>query len=120
MAITSKTLEASQILIMLDSVFSFSTGIFTATNSADSERGSSSNVAYNPASGNSAVLSANAVISVDSGSTGADAVTKIKLQKLNNGWFTVYTITLSPAEEFQYQGTITITSATITLSGTMT
>ena len=128
MAIVSKIItDTSSLQTMLDSVFNpANQERFYALDTADSKRGSSTvGNLYNAAtagSGNASVaLSANVVITVDANSVTPNAVGYLMYAHYISASveYCIYEITLSPAEEFQYQGTITITTATITLSGTM-
>jgi hypothetical protein len=129
MAIVSKIITDSQSLAdMLDAVFNIAVAEqFWAFDTLDAKRGSSStgNLYSSATLGTnsaSVALTSNVVINVNAGSTGSNAVEKIVYGKYVSevSEYTVYEITLSPVEEFTYAGTITITSATITLSGTMT
>lgn len=128
MAIVSKIITDTQTLAdMLDAVFNNAVAEVFWAFSSTAKRGTSSvgnlYASATQGSGNASVaLTSNVVITVDANSTSSNAVTKIIYGKYVSeaSEYNVYEITLSPAEEFQYQGTITITSATITLSGTMT
>jgi len=124
MAIASKTLNVTPRNTMLDSVFNPSglDEIFVAENAVVNSRGeSSSGNLYSAASSGSAALTANVVINVSAGSTGLDGVTRIVYNHYTapSTYVPIYIIALSPAEEFTYAGTITITSATVTISSTM-
>lgn len=129
MAIVSKIItDTGTLADMLDAAFNTAVADrFWAWSAIDSVRGSSPTgnlyADATPGTGNASVaLTSNVVITVDAASTSSNAVSKIVYGKYvsESSEYYIYTITLSPAEEFQYQGTITITSATITLSGTMT
>jgi hypothetical protein len=129
MAIVSKIItDIASLQTMLDSVFNpANQERFYALDTADSKRGSSTaGNLYNSAtagSGNASVaLASNVVITVNANSTGSAGVEKLVYAHYISevSEYHVYEVTLSPVEEFQYQGTITITTATITLSGTMT
>lgn len=129
MAITSKIFgDTTSLASMLDVVFNQELPErFEARDTADALRGESSDgnlyAAASTGSGVATVaLSGSVVINVDANSTGASGVTKIVYCHFEepSTVYDIYTITISPAEEFLYAGTITITTATITLSGTMT
>ena len=133
MAITSKIFsDLASLAKMLDAVFNASTLYaerFQAESTTSGIRGVSgwSNLYAAAATGSGVAtiaLSGSVVINVDASSTGVAAVDKIvyaQSEDINNTQiYLIYTITISPAEEFIYAGTITITTATITLSGTMT
>lgn len=128
MAIVSKILSATdQLSIMLNSVFNQALPeVFVAQDTAGVDRGSSATgnlyaSAVGGVSSSSVALSSNVVINVNAGATGLSGVTKIIYAHFDNpNYYYIYTITISPAEEFTYAGTITITSATITISNVMT
>lgn len=126
MAIVSKVIQNSWLVDMLDTVFNPANSERFYAFASSTKRGSSSaGNLYNAASagsGNASVaLAANVVINVDANSTSANAVNKITYVHYIDASteYYVYDITISPAEEFLYAGTITITSATITISETM-
>lgn len=130
MAIVSKVITNSLLAIMLDAGFNNPTITgerFDARNLGGNVRGSSSESDfYAPATTGSGLasvaLNANVVINVNANSTGLDGVDKIEYTQVESvsAEYNIYTITISPAEEFLYAGTITVTSATISLSTTMT
>lgn len=126
MAIVSKVIQNSWLVDMLDTVFNPANSERFYAFASSTKRGSSSagNLysAASAGSGNASVaLAANVVINVDANSTSAMAITKITYVHYidESTEYYVYDITISPAEEFLYAGTITITSATITISETM-
>jgi len=126
MAITAKTLVSTVVPTMLNSVLRTSgfEDQFYVHNAANAIRGTSTLTPwlYATASGTSIALAGPVVISVSAGSTGTDGVVKIGFVRISTGVddpIYVYTVTISPAEEFTYAGTITITSATISISTTM-
>lgn len=126
MAIVSKVIQNSWLVDMLDTVFNPANSERFYAFASSTKRGSSSagNLysAASAGSGNASVaLAANVVINVDANSTSGNAVNKITYVHYidENTEYYVYDITISPAEEFLYAGTITITSATITISETM-
>ena len=131
MAIVSKIFDdITKLAVMLnagidvDGVSGFHA--FEARDVVNGLRGQSgTSVFYNAAvaggSNATKALTSSVVINVTANSTGGAAVTKIVFCHYEDpSVFDIYTITISPAEEFTFAGTITITTATITLSGTMT
>ena len=131
MAIVSKIItDLTSLQTMLDSVFNPANQerfyAYSSSGGGASPRGSSAvGNLYSSATtgtGNASVaLTSNVVINVNAGSTTPNAVGYLVYTHYisSSEEYYVYEITLSPAEEFTYAGTITITSATITLSGTM-
>lgn len=130
MAIVSKVIDTDLLAIMLDAGFNSASIIserFDVQQLSGSVRGSSSESDfYAPATTGSGLasvaLNSNVVINVIAESTGLYAVDKIIYTQIEsiNAEYEIYTITISPAEEFLYAGTITVTSATISISATMT
>lgn len=130
MAIVSKIItDLTSLQTMLDSVFNPANQerfyAFSGTGGSGERGRSSVGNLYSSATtgtGNASVaLTSNVVINVDASSTTPNAVGYLVYTHYisSSEEYYVYEITLSPAEEFTYAGTITITSATITLSGTM-
>lgn len=128
MAISNKYMSQPKLVIGLDAMFNPSGvnqkfEVYTDSSyGAQIKKGeSSAGNLYNSAttgSGTALVsLASNVVITVSAGSTGEAAVQEIRC--VDDVPSTLYYIELSPAEEFLYQGTITITTATITINVTM-
>ena len=129
MAVTSKQMTQAKLVIMLDAAFNPSaiTQQFEVYTSealgAQIKKGESTAgnlyAAAGTGSGNASVaLSANVVITVNAGSTGNDAVAEIRC--IDSTPSILYYIGISPSEEFLYEGTMTITTATITINVAMT
>lgn len=126
MAIVSKVIQNSWLVDMLNMVFNPANSERFYAFASSNKRGSSSpGNLYSAASAGSGkasvALAANVVINVNANSTSAMAINKITYAHFIDAMteYYVYDITISPAEEFLYAGTITITSATITISETM-
>ena len=129
MAISAKTLVSTVVPNMLDAICNRVNyyDVFYCTNSVGGLRGTSSVTSnyYAAASGTSVALSGVVLINVDAASIGTDSVVHIRYKNESTApevipnTIETYFITLSPAEEFTYAGTITITSATISISTTM-
>lgn len=128
MAITSKQITQAKLIIMLDAAFNPSgvqqkfQAYTSATYGAQLLKGESSSgnlyAAAGTGSGNASVaLSGNVVINVNAGSVGETAIAEIRC--VDDVPSVLYYIGISPAEEFTYAGTITITSATVTINVAM-
>ena len=130
MAIVSKIIPPASLTPMLNAIFNPSGTtqkfeVYTTVDSPQIKRGESSDgdlyaTAGTISGGASVALNGNVVINVVASSTGANAITEIRCVNIGDNTLVLYYITVSPAEEFLYAGTITITSATITISNVMT
>lgn len=128
MAIVSKIMNPNALVQMLDLIFNASDStqkyeVYTTIDSPQIKRGESTagdyfDLASTITGGASVVLADNVTITVSANSTGASAVTEIRLISIGTYSAVLCWVTISP-EEFLYEGSITITSSTISISNTM-
>lgn len=128
MAIVSKIMNPSALVLMLDLIFNASGStqkyeVYTKIDSPQIKRGESvAGDYFDSAStitgGASVVLADSVTITVSANSTGANAVTEIRCISAGTYSANLYWVTISP-EEFLYEGSITVTTATVSISNVM-